>query len=80
MITLQKGGAMAWSGISIVGCMDLCIIRNGTLTAQKYVDKIFRHHVVSYAGVIANSFFLMQDNARHHIIRLVEKFLEMGTV
>ncbi|GFW57169.1 transposable element Tcb2 transposase [Trichonephila clavipes] len=52
------------------------MIRNGSLTVQRYANEIVRPDVVSYAAAIGDSFLLMQDNATPHTARLVENFLE----
>ncbi|GFX86340.1 transposable element Tcb2 transposase [Trichonephila clavipes] len=71
---------MVWGGISIGGRTDLHIIRNGTLTGQRYADEILRHHVIPYAGAIRDSFVFQDDNARPHRARLVENMLEAETI
>ncbi|GFW20479.1 transposable element Tcb2 transposase [Trichonephila clavipes] len=71
---------MVWGGISIGGRTDLHIIRNGTLTGQRYADEILRPHVIPYAGAIRDSFVFQDDNARPHRARLVENMLEAETI
>lgn len=41
--------------------MVLYIICNGTLLTQKYADENVRHHVVTYAAAIGDSFLLMHN-------------------
>ena len=67
---------MVWVRINIDGWTDLCVIQNGTWTAQEYIDKILRPHIGPYFAAIANSFLLMHDNARPYASRLVENFLK----
>ena len=45
-----------------------------------FKDAIQRPGVVPYAAAVGNSFLLMQDNARPHIARTVEHFLEAELV
>ena len=66
--------------IIIGGRTDLHIIRNGTLTSQRYADEILRLHVVLYFSTNGNNFLLMQDNARLHTAHLMEYFLAAKTV
>ncbi|GFX65395.1 transposable element Tcb2 transposase [Trichonephila clavipes] len=75
------GGVLVYGGISIDGCTDLYIIRDGTLTAQRYRDEIFRLIVVPYAAAIGDAFILIDDNCKPHRANLVEDFLfEEGIV
>ena len=62
--------------ISITSLMDMYIIRNSTLMAQRYADEILSPHVVPYDASIGNFFLLLQGNARLHTARLVENFVE----
>ncbi|GFU28212.1 transposable element Tcb2 transposase [Trichonephila clavipes] len=74
-------GMLVYGGISIDGCTDLYIIRDGPLTARRYRDEIFRPIVVTYAAAIGDDFILMDDNCRPHRANLVEDFLfEEGIV
>ncbi|GFW13568.1 amphiphysin [Trichonephila clavipes] len=75
------GGALVYGGISIDGCTDLYIIRDGPLTARRYRDEILRPIVVLYAAEIGDYFILMDGNCRPHRANLVEDFLfEEGIV
>ncbi|GFW33405.1 transposable element Tcb2 transposase [Trichonephila clavipes] len=75
------GGVLVYGGISIDGCTDLYIIRDGPLTAHRYRDEILRPIVVPYAAAIGDDFILMDDNCRPHRANLVEVFLfEEGIV
>ncbi|GFT98186.1 transposable element Tcb2 transposase [Trichonephila clavipes] len=69
------GGVLVYGGISIDGCTDLYIIRDGHLTARQYRDEILRPIVVPYAAAIEDDFILMDDNCRPHRANLVEDFL-----
>ncbi|GFX10476.1 transposable element Tcb2 transposase [Trichonephila clavipes] len=75
------GGVLVYGGISIDGCTDPYIIRDGPLTARHYRDEILRPIVVLYAAAIGDDFILMDDNCRPHRANLVEDFLfEEGIV
>ncbi|GFW86759.1 transposable element Tcb2 transposase [Trichonephila clavipes] len=54
---------------------NLYIIRDGSLTARRYRDKILRLIVVPYAAAIGDDFILMNDNCRLHRANVVEDFL-----
>ncbi|GFV70726.1 transposable element Tcb2 transposase [Trichonephila clavipes] len=80
-IRFGGGVALVYGGISIDGCTDLYIIRDGPLTARRYRDEILRPIVVPYAAAIGDDFILMDDNCRPHRANLVEDFLfEEGIV
>ncbi|GFW44213.1 transposable element Tcb2 transposase [Trichonephila clavipes] len=75
------GGVLVYGGISIDGCTDLYIIRDGPLTARRYRNEILRPIVVPYAAAIGDDFILMDDTCRPHRANLVEDFLlEEGIV
>ncbi|GFW91445.1 transposable element Tcb2 transposase [Trichonephila clavipes] len=75
------GGVLVYGGISIDGCTDLYIIRDGPLTTRRYRDEILRPIVVPYAAAIGDDFILMDNNCRPHRANLVEDFLfEEGIV
>ncbi|GFY09000.1 transposable element Tcb1 transposase [Trichonephila clavipes] len=74
-------GVLVYDGISIDGCTDFYIIRDGPLTARRYRDEILRPIVVPYAAAIGYDFILMDDNCRPYRANLVEDFLfEEGIV
>ncbi|GFW59760.1 transposable element Tcb2 transposase [Trichonephila clavipes] len=66
------GGVLVYGGISIDGCTDLYIIRDGPLTARRYSDEILRPIVVPSAAAIGDDFILMDDNCMPHRANLVE--------
>ncbi|GFV90021.1 transposable element Tcb2 transposase [Trichonephila clavipes] len=75
------GGVLVYGGISIDGCTDLYIIRDGPLTARRYRDEILRPIAAvlcPYAAAIGDDFILMDDNCRPHRANLVEDFLFRG--
>ncbi|GFV11170.1 DDE_3 domain-containing protein [Trichonephila clavipes] len=46
----------------------------GTLTGQRYVDDILRHHVGPFLNGLSGAFF-QQDNSRPHTARVAQDFL-----
>ncbi|GFX80372.1 transposable element Tcb2 transposase [Trichonephila clavipes] len=75
IVRFGGGVVLVYGGISIDGRTDLCIIRDGPLTARRYRDEIFRPIVVPYAAAIRDDFILMVDNCSPHRANLVEDFL-----
>ncbi|GFW38266.1 transposable element Tcb2 transposase [Trichonephila clavipes] len=63
-------GVFVYGGISIDGCTDLSIIRDGPLTASRFREEIIRPIVVTYATAIRDYFILMDDNCRPHRVNL----------
>lgn len=61
---------MVWGGISMDGRTELIIIKNGSLTGQRPVVRL-------YAGAMWSDFVLMDDNASLHRARLVTKYSRM---
>ncbi|GFX94708.1 transposable element Tcb2 transposase [Trichonephila clavipes] len=81
--TKVSGGGvlLVYGGLSIDGCTDFYIIRDGPLTARQYRDEILRPIVVPYAAAIGDGFILMGDNCSPHRANLEEDFLfEEGIV
>ena len=74
------GSVMVWVGISAHGKMDLHVIDNGTLTAERYVNEILDVHVRPYAGAIGPDFILMDDNARAHKACITNRYLEQAAI
>ncbi|GFU45454.1 transposable element Tcb2 transposase [Trichonephila clavipes] len=75
------GGVLVYGGISIDGRTDLCIIRDGPLTARRYRNEILRPIVVPFTAAIGDDFILMDDYCRPHRANLVEDFFfEEGIV
>ncbi|GFX56101.1 transposable element Tcb2 transposase [Trichonephila clavipes] len=75
------GGVLVNGDISIDGCTDLYIIRDGPLTARRYRDEILRLIVVPYAAAFGDDFILMDENCRPPHANLVKDFLfEEGIV
>ncbi|GFV66111.1 uncharacterized protein TNCV_1649231 [Trichonephila clavipes] len=59
--------------ISLGGHTDLHVFHGGTITGLRYRDEILDPYVRPYAAAIGNDFILMDDNARPHRARIVEK-------
>ncbi|GFY32207.1 transposable element Tcb2 transposase [Trichonephila clavipes] len=74
-VRFDGGEVLVYGGISIDGLTDLCIIRDGPLTARRYRDEIIRPIVVPYAAAIGDDFILMDDNCRPPRANLEEDFL-----
>ena len=53
---------------------------NGTLTGERYINDILDVYVKPYSGAVGENFFLMDDNARPHRARVVERYLERETI
>ncbi|GFW85201.1 transposable element Tcb2 transposase [Trichonephila clavipes] len=80
-VRFDSGGVLVYGGISIDGCTDLYIIRDGPLTARRYRNEILRPIVVPYAAAIGDDFILMDYNCKPHRANMVEDFLfEEGIV
>jgi hypothetical protein len=49
---------MVWCGITINTRKDLVFLRNGDLTARRYIDEILEHQVIPRANVVDKILFL----------------------
>lgn len=74
------GSVMVWGGICYDGHTDLYVIRDGSLTAQRYRDEILHPIVRPFAGAMGPDFVLMDDNARPHRARIVQEYLQQETI
>lgn len=74
------GSIMVWGGISWEGKTDLHVFQNGTITGERYINEILDVYVKPYAGAVGENFILMDDNARPHRSRAVERYLERETI
>ena len=70
------GSAMVWGGIALEGLMELHVLNCGNLTGARYRDKILRPIFRSYAGAVGPGFLLVHKNARTHVARVCQRFLE----
>ncbi|UYV63858.1 hypothetical protein LAZ67_2005841, partial [Cordylochernes scorpioides] len=69
-------GFMVWAGIFLGGRTALHILRQGTLTGQRYRDEILAAYVMPQALEMGENFLLMDDNARPHRAGVVDTFLQ----
>ena len=67
---------MVWAGISAEARTELVVVDRGTMNADRYVANILQEHVVPFAPFIGDNFILMHDNARPHIARVVQTYLD----
>ena len=74
------GSVKVWGGISYDGSTDLYVIRNGSLIGIRYRDEIFAPIIRLYAGAIGDDFILMDDNARLHRARIINKYLQQEII
>ena len=58
------------------GRTDLNVIQDGPLTAARYRDEILHSFVRAYAWADEQSFVLIDDNARSHRGRVVQRYFE----
>jgi hypothetical protein len=69
-----------------LGEKDLHIIKNGTLTAVRYVNEILdvneilEVHLRTYAGAVGPDFIFIDDNAHAHIAHITNLNLEEATI
>lgn len=75
-VSYGGGSVMVWGGISMEARTDLVLVNDGRLTANRYITNILEPHVVPFAPFIGDDFVLMHDNARPHIARVVQNYLE----
>lgn len=66
---------MVWGGISLTARTELVSLAGGSLTSRRYITDILSEHVVPFAPYIGNDFYLMHDNARPHVARIVNDYL-----
>ncbi|GFW13179.1 transposable element Tcb1 transposase [Trichonephila clavipes] len=57
---------MVWAGIMINGRTRLHVVANGTMTGQRYIDKVLLPHVRLFRGAVGVKFVFMDDNATCH--------------
>jgi transposase len=70
------GSIMVWGGISIEARTELVVVNGGAMTADRYIRDIIEPHVVPFAPLIGDDFMLMHDNARPHVARIVNEYLD----
>jgi hypothetical protein len=76
--TVPFGGGfiMVWCGITINTRKDLALIRNGGLTARRYIDEILERQMIPRANVVDQNFVFMQGDTRQHINHIVTDYLD----
>lgn len=75
-VSFNGGSVMVWAGISRDARTDLIFVENGALNAHRYIEDILQNAVVPYSHFIGDGFVLMQDNARPHVARVVNEYLD----
>jgi hypothetical protein len=51
--------------------LDLVVIRNGGITARRYIDEILEAQAIRRPNVVVQNFIFMQGNAKPHIAHIV---------
>ena len=64
---------MVWGGISLEGRLDLHVLNCGNLIVARYKDAILKSIV---RPIVCPGFLLLHDNARPHVARVCQRFLE----
>ncbi|GFX32077.1 transposable element Tcb1 transposase [Trichonephila clavipes] len=67
-------GIMVWCGIGYHSRTPLVRIA-GTLNSQRYISEVLEPVVLPYLQDLATAIF-QQDNARPHVARIVQRFVE----
>ena len=73
------GSLMVWVGIIMASRTDLLVLQQGSMTAQRYRDKVLDLHVRPYVSAIGDD-SLMDDNAPPHRARIVQQYLQQETI
>lgn len=74
------GSLMVWGGITVNDRTDLVIIRNGSLTARRYIDEVLDVQVRHRAEAGGDNFIFMHDGARPHAAGLVREYLQVHNI
>lgn len=75
-VSFQGGSIMVWGGISSDARTELVVVSN-RLNSNRYIDEILQDHVIPYLGFIGYDIgVLMHDNARPHVARCVEEYIQ----
>ncbi|GFS74495.1 transposable element Tcb2 transposase [Trichonephila clavipes] len=67
---------MVWAGIMINGRTRLHVVANGTMTGQRYIDKVLLPHDRLFRGASGDKFVFMDDNATCHRTLAVQDCLD----
>ena len=71
-----RGSITVWGGITSDTRTELVVLRNETMTAQTYLNRVLAPIVRPMAEAIGPEFVLVDDNARPHRARVVNEFLQ----
>ncbi|GFV15183.1 transposable element Tc1 transposase [Trichonephila clavipes] len=71
---------MVWASIMINGLTHLRVVANGTMTGQRYIDKVLLPHVRLFRGAVGDKFVFMDDNATCHRTLAVQDCLDSGGI
>jgi hypothetical protein len=71
---------MVWGEITLNGRTELVVIREGSMTDRRYIDNVLEPHVVPFAENMGPEFIRQQDNARPHVARVVQNFLNTHNI
>lgn len=74
-VSFGGGSIMVWGGIHLGGRTELVVVDGGALTADRYIQEILHEHVVPLGVNMGENFLLMHDNARPHVARRVNNYL-----
>ncbi|GFX46609.1 transposable element Tcb1 transposase [Trichonephila clavipes] len=75
-----SGSVCIWGGISLVGRTVLYVFSCGNVNADTYRDDILDAYRCPYARAIGVAFVLLDDNARPHMTRIVDAYLEQEII
>lgn len=74
------GGITVWGGVKYNGKTELVILRDGTMTAERYINNVLEPVVVPFAENYGAAFIFIDDNARPHRAIITNHFLEVNNV
>ncbi|KFM73161.1 Transposable element Tcb2 transposase, partial [Stegodyphus mimosarum] len=74
----RKGGpgVLVWGGIMLNGRSELHVFDRGSVTGDRYCEKVLLPHVRLFRGAIGPDLIFMDDNARPHGTLAVKELLE----
>lgn len=70
------GSIMVWGGIGVEARTELVVVHGNRLNSDRYIRDILEPHVVPFAPFVGDNFWFMQDNARPHVARIVNDYLD----
>ncbi|GFV46884.1 transposable element Tcb2 transposase [Trichonephila clavipes] len=68
------------AGNMMDGRTDLHFFDTGSVTAQRYKDKVLEPYVYLFRGAVGPDFIFMDDNAPSHRTMLIDDFLETENI